>query len=151
MRESYAEASLNNKSFCCYLLLFSLWSWNVYAPTRDLLYAWRRTNPRTDSGQTCLSKSSDLPASWQAKKYEISRLETALNKHETTDKLQRETIACISRHWCALTEELKGALQRLEHSPVDIRTEQQEALLESLATLKVGFVGVTAICLFSSV
>ena len=50
----------------------------------------------------------------QAKKHEVARLEHALSKHEATDKLQRETLGCISRHWCALTEELKGTLQRLD-------------------------------------
>ena len=74
---------------------------------------------------------------WQAKKHEIARLEASLSKHEATDKLQRETLACVTRHWCALTEELKSALQRLEHPPIAMDTSQPMKLLESLSTLKV--------------
>ena len=74
---------------------------------------------------------------FQAKKHEVARLEHALSKHEATDKLQRETLGCISRHWCALTEELKGTLQRLEHAPRAMDTSQPAKLLESLSSLKV--------------
>ena len=73
----------------------------------------------------------------QAKKHEVARLQNALDKHEETDKAQRETIACVTRHWCALTEELKSTLQRLEKSSVAIDTAQHAKMLESFSILKV--------------
>ena len=45
----------------------------------------------------------------------------------------------MTRHWCALTEELKSALQRLESSSVAIDTVQHAKILESLSILKVTF------------
>ena len=61
----------------------------------------------------------------------------ALSKHEATDKMKRETLGCITRHWCGLTEELKSTLQRLEHSPTAMDTSQATKLFEALSTLKV--------------
>ena len=43
----------------------------------------------------------------------------------------------MTRHWCALVEELKSTLQRLENSPVAIDTAQQAKILESFSILKV--------------
>jgi hypothetical protein len=46
----------------------------------------------------------------------------------------------VTRHWCALTEELKSALQRLESSSVSIDTALHAKILESFSILKVTYV-----------
>ncbi len=45
----------------------------------------------------------------------------------------------MTRHWCALTEELKSALQRLENSSVSIDTVSHAKILESFSILKVTY------------
>ena len=78
-----------------------------------------------------------IAAAAQAKKHEVARLQAALDKHEETDKGHREVIACVTRHWCALTEELKSTFLRLEHSPASIDTALPSTLIEQLSALKV--------------
>lgn len=88
-----------------------------------------------DSEEVLKFQNERLYAALEAKKYEISRLQISLDKYEETDKIQRETISCVTRHWSVLTEELKATLQRLEHTPAS-DTSQHAKLLESLSTLK---------------
>jgi len=89
-----------------------------------------------DSEEVLKFQNERLYAALEAKKYEVKRLQMSLDKYELTDAQQRETIGCITRHWYALTEELKGTWQRLEHCPASIDTSRHAKFLQSLSTLK---------------
>ena len=89
-----------------------------------------------DSEEVVRFQNGRLYAALEAKKHEISRLQTSIDGYAATEGSQQAAVACITRHWCALMEELKGGLHRLQDASSPSDTELPPNLLEQMAELK---------------
>ncbi|KAJ1483803.1 hypothetical protein T484DRAFT_1798959 [Baffinella frigidus] len=79
-------------------------------------------------------QNKQLYAAIEAKKLELARREKVISTLEASEASHKEAVACVLRHWCMLTEELKSTMVRLtkttaSSAPLGAHKDMLESIL----------------------
>jgi hypothetical protein len=70
----------------------------------------------------------------QAKKHDLARCEAHITTLQGSEASHKTAVACVLRHWCMLTEELKAAFLRLQKTTPDVEADKE--MLEQIIALE---------------